>query len=249
MGINIQTVTITGADDKVNPEDLVVLSKLYPFVEWGFLRSYTRTGSPRYPTFDWMERFEKVQDDSTCTSLHLCGSFAKSFIRGECIDVWKESRFANWSRNSVFNFQRVQLNGFSDEWWPMPRIIPAHRGIEFILQVQNWEALDRAKELYKNHPNTSILWDLSGGNGEPIDLVKSPLASCPLISSKQRIGYAGGINPDNVFKIVEYMHYITKGLSFDVDTWIDMESGVRTDDVFDLKKVEQVLKIVSSFRG
>lgn len=238
MGINIQAVTITGADDNVDPQDLVAFSKLYPFVEWGILLSDKRSGSPRYPGIEWMVRFGKVQDIA-CTSVHVCGERARKLLRGKgSVDI-----------ALPFNVNRAQLNGFSDEWWPMPRIVPAHRSIEFILQVQNWEALGRAKEIYKNHPNTSVLWDLSGGNGEPIDFVKSPLASFPHISTKQRIGYAGGINPDNVFKIVNYMHYITKGLTFDVNTWIDMESGVRTNNVFDLKKVEQVLEIVNSCRG
>lgn len=37
-------VTITGADDAVEPAELQALSHEFPFVEWGILHSYKRFG-------------------------------------------------------------------------------------------------------------------------------------------------------------------------------------------------------------
>ena len=50
--------TITGADDLVDPDDLVVLSREYPFVEWAILISASRAGTPRYPSSAWLERLQ-----------------------------------------------------------------------------------------------------------------------------------------------------------------------------------------------
>ena len=44
----LQTVTLTGADDSVNPEDLIAISKEFPFVEWGILIG-SNTGAEARP--------------------------------------------------------------------------------------------------------------------------------------------------------------------------------------------------------
>lgn len=48
------TVTITGADDDVDPSALEDLSDEFPFVEWGILRSAKREG-PDYMRMKWMK--------------------------------------------------------------------------------------------------------------------------------------------------------------------------------------------------
>jgi hypothetical protein len=37
--MRLKTVTITGADDAVDPEELLQIQQRYPFVEWGILLS------------------------------------------------------------------------------------------------------------------------------------------------------------------------------------------------------------------
>ena len=51
------------------------------------------------------------------------------------------------------------------------------------------------------------------------------------------VGYAGGITPENVIETLQH-------IKSDGPYWIDMESGVRTDDWLDLSKCEAVLKAV-----
>lgn len=78
----------------------------------------------------------------------------------------------------------------------------------------------------------SYLLDASCGAGidTPIEIVTSPGV---------HIGYAGGIGPDNVEgKLRTLLEHPT-----DDKFWIDMETRVRTEDWFDLDKVEQVLEI------
>ena len=79
----------------------------------------------------------------------------------------------------------------------------------------------------------AMLLDKSGGQG-----IDTPIGA-PAYAPKVHLGFAGGINPDNV---IDKMREITR---LHVGRfWIDMESGVRTDDRFDLDKVEDVCKKV-----
>jgi hypothetical protein len=52
--IMLTGITITGADDQVDPRELAMLSAEFPFVEWGILMSESRAGTSRYPGQTWM---------------------------------------------------------------------------------------------------------------------------------------------------------------------------------------------------
>ena len=82
-----------------------------------------------------------------------------------------------------------------------------------------------------------MLLDASGGKGidTEIEIFKSP----------NKIGYAGGINPDNV---ADKLRFLLKNVSMG-EFWIDMESGVRTEDWLDLDKVEKILKSCQKVLG
>lgn len=75
-----------------------------------------------------------------------------------------------------------------------------------------------------------MLFDTSGGRGKLPDSIPS--------HPGYTVGYSGGINPENV---VEYIQRIP-GLEEDSKYWIDMESGVRTNNWLDLNKCEEVCK-------
>jgi hypothetical protein len=79
--------------------------------------------------------------------------------------------------------------------------------------------------------NVDWLFDASGGRGISPDVwPKHP---------GRLAGYAGGISPENVLSVIE-------AIGADGPYWIDMESGVRTDDWFDLDKCEAVCRAVFS---
>lgn len=60
-----------------------------------------------------------------------------------------------------------------------------------------------------------------------------------ILKTHGKVGYAGGFNPDNV---AEKLSFLMENSQVG-DFWIDMESGVRTDDWFDTDKVRRVLRI------
>lgn len=70
----------------------------------------------------------------------------------------------------------------------------------------------------------------------PVGMAFSPDSLPPGLPNKL-VGYAGGINPDNVSK---FLALIAHADNF----YIDMESGVRTNGWFDLDKVESVCRQV-----
>ncbi len=212
----LTTVTITGADDKTSHADMVSLAKEFPFVEWGILVSPKKSGTPRYPGADWIDELPDLR-----LSLHLCGQAARSILDGVIPSPFSHG----------IEFYRYQLNGYtppaSDEFIAMTRATP-HR---WILQARSDATLSEAiaDALRIGNEKAAILYDPSGGRG-------IEAASWPKIPAGVYFGFAGGIKPSNVVAVLADIG------PADAPFWIDMESGVRTDDQLDLNLVRQVLK-------
>lgn len=227
--MSLTRVTISGADDGVEPSELAALSIEFPFVEWGILFSAKRAGEPRYPSAAWRVRLGKL-DAKLRLSLHLCGAVARALLAGDTDLLGAVGD----------EYERIQVNG----WHPGNpefRTVPLGESYEFILQVRSEEDLQLAAReidaitddaLVGWPGSVSALWDCSGGRGlEPFTWPPAPLG-VPL-------GYAGGIGPDNVIDVLSAIGPVSR------DFWIDMESGVRTDDRFDLAKVRRVLELTA----
>lgn len=161
-------------------------------------------------------------------SLHVCGSATEDAMKGE----WgKIDDLVNW--NLTF-FDRVQLNVANRKNNPEYVEKPQQSWLEVIIQQKNVDNLtlyQNTIEKYPEYDRFSTLLDASGGLGidTPIQILETP----------RKVGYAGGFNPDNVGEKLRYLLENVKQGEF----WIDMETGVRTQDWFDLHKVEWVLEI------
>lgn len=222
-------VTITGADDAVDPTSLALLSREFPFVEWGVLRSATREGTPRYPSEMWRRRLEKEAGGTEMAlAAHLCGRLTRDTLGGD----------QHWVQTVGAEYDRVQLNGFR-----VGAAVAAHvgrYGVEWILQAPDEPLVDEAAALAASLPRNdacrvSILWDPSGGRGVRGDTWPYPPYGIP-------IGFAGGITPDNVSRVLSELAARRH------QYWIDMESGVRDlSDAFDLAKVRDVLEQAREF--
>jgi hypothetical protein len=219
----LQTVTITGADDAVNQVRLFELAQEFPFVEWAILRSTSRGGTKRYPGDRWLDGLARLalRDDSAKFAAHLCGELCEATLAGSPRTIENEAGL----------FRRFQLNGWSKFKLPGLRVAKLFPDIEFIAQATSLEAFDHTMWFIKQFGITNLnpLFDPSGGRGLSLNLSQLP-PTCAY-----SMGYAGGITPDNVERILERLS--AYGLPF----WIDMESGVRTNDAFDLDKVYRVL--------
>ncbi len=144
-------------------------------------------------------------------SAHLCGAYSESVMAGESIiDIPVDLGY----------FQRIQVNHAA----PVPaRIIQFRNGwgrMRCIAQSRT--------DAFPTDTSVDWLFDRSAGSG----IV--PTAWPPHPGGRRLLGYAGGIGPDTIASVMSALKQMTGPY------WIDMESGVRTDDRFDLDKCRQV---------
>lgn len=227
----ITKCSIAGVDDEVDIAKLKDLTKEFPFVEWSVLiGGDDRFGTLRYPSIDWITKFSRAWLPS---SLHYCGQALKNYLGDN-----EPHEVDKGNATMGHNFNRIQLN-LSVEMVNKCRL-QIIRSIysekrEVILPIR-----EATKDLWKlaiGRPYVSCLFDASGGRGVIPTEWPAPITSI-------RCGYAGGINPDNVAEIMVHINReVSKGF-----IWLDLESGVRTDNKFDLNKVRSILKYVDDFK-
>lgn len=232
----LDRVTVTGADDSVSPEDLVALSKEFPFVEWGILFAGAMSaGQPRWPSNPWIDRIvsEKQMMPSLRLSAHLCGRWVSDIFRG--VPSWWET----YGNRITRAFGRVQVNTHSQAMQVaagMAEIL--ERDHEFILQHDgaNNETVEYLVSVPSN-TNVVALYDTSSGAGRLPGEWGKPLC--------RYTGYSGGLSPKNVAMQLVAIREVAE----DARVWIDVETHVRSDgdSKFDLGKVRAFLETAKPF--
>lgn len=238
----LKNITFTGADNKTDPKKLYKLSEKHPEIEWGILWYPQKMGQQRYPTKRWIKDFLKNKTDNTHTSLHICGIDAQNF-------GYKVLESQIWDYISYTD--RIQLN-FGKMNWNLDAVVAflQHGKYDFRYAVNLYHAQSPGKYviIQANKENRILnacledesaiefLFDESRGNGKSIVSLPEPY---PLKYN----GYAGGISPDNVAAIVKQLNQKYPDFG---EYWIDMETGIRTDNEFDLTKVKTVLDKIRS---
>lgn len=245
-------VTVSGADNDVSYQDLLDLSKEYPFVEWGILIS--ESTKERYPSLDWLKGLTKYIENAESAnnlkhhlprfkrpnlSAHLCGKVARDFCKGE---------WSYFKKLPTYIFNRIQINlsTFVDEIDKdlfiktltnddiFKLFFNLERFNQLILQLKDIKH-PLIEEMRQNNLNVVPLYDISGGEGKLPEGWPEPLQIFT--------GYAGGLNAENIIKNLT----ILEDLAQEKEIWIDLESGVRTDNKFDLVKVKAFLSICNHF--
>lgn len=242
--MNLDRVTITGADDSVRPGDLLRLSKQYPFVEWGILVSARQMGAPRFPSEQWIADLAAAVpadfDARPKLSMHVCGVWVRELLQGRPAFPIALLRAP---------FQRMQLNFHADALrWDagafaesLEYLSDAYGPYEYIFQVDGNQGLQIMHDAIERAEGLQItpLFDLSHGAGV---LPKEwPL---PLNADIYH-GYAGGLGHDNLAEQIP----LIGAAAGDHRIWIDMETKVRSngDRQFDLEKVERCLELAAPF--
>jgi len=234
----LDRVTLTGADDSVRPEDLLPLSREFPFVEWGILFSRSRNGVPRYPSASWLAELRKTRwRTSLKLSAHLCGQWVR--------DLVLNGNFSWWGANPelMLIFDRIQLN-FHAHHHPAGDsfidALKANRGKEYIFQMD--EVNDSLWRSVRDEGVPAVpLFDTSGGAGMLPDRWPHPYPDV-------YCGYAGGLGPENIEGQLRAIASMARG---DAKVWVDMETRVRSEDdaAFDLGKCRRVLEAAASVVG
>jgi hypothetical protein len=235
----ITSVTITGADDGVTPQDITNFSFDFPYVEWGILFSKKRQGSPRYPSLEWVKQLVEIKKlfPGIKISAHLCGEYVRELLTGNFNFAFKELV------GILHYFDRIQINtGGAKQMIFLPEFIAAldlFPGKQYIFQMCGNSDIENAMNVAYSQGQLKVaaLFDKSGGKG------LSPL-TWPAPLDGIICGYAGGLNPENIHTACISISMTTEHAA----CWIDMESGVRSDDdKFDLNNVDKCLTIAKPF--
>lgn len=176
-------------------------------LEWGMLFSPDR--QDKEPRYPDYETIEKMRALPVAKSAHLCGGYSKMVMAGDHLPL------------DLTNFARVQVNSRK----PDPAAIVKFAAPRFITPIMQTRELD-----FPEDKGVAILFDRSGGHGTTPD-------AWPKHPSKRLVGYAGGINPDNIEDVLATVD--SSG-----PYWLDMETGIRTNDYLDLDKCEAVARAV-----
>ncbi len=236
--MEINKVTITGADNNSSVEKIIELSRKYPFVEWGILFSESRVGSDRYPSFEWIKNLIANDTENILKlSGHICGKYCKEFLSNgpdfikNISPEFKTKKFKRFQLNYNFktNINDIDLVYFLNR-------VDHHKklsDVNFILQYNdsNKHFIEEVVLKYIKHKDKYFhyLFDSSGGNGI-LKEWQEPL-------KEVYCGYAGGLNPENIVLELNRINQLVN----DNTVWVDVESGVRTNNKLDFDKVESFL--------
>lgn len=246
--MQLDRVTITGADDSVDHKQLLEIQERYPFVEWGILISADGWGKPRYPSASWFAYAGVLGATGHLNlSLHLCGRWVRDMLIGKTTLPY----------NYCDGFPRIQINFHAERCLIDPeRFVDALKyygdyiikpSRQFIFQIDGHGGNRHMEEMIQAQGDIEIdyaaLFDVSGGAGITPRTWPRPLwgkGSWKQASGFIYHGYAGGLGPHN---IAEQLPKIAEAAG-DCRIWIDMETHVRTpdDSRLDLGKVVQVLE-------
>ena len=226
--MRINRVTFTGADNNTDVNAMVDISKQFSGidVEWGILVS-SNNNRNRYPSEDFIK---SLKDKGLKLALHLCGSYSRNIMTNGNISLPYDF-FQRYQIN--FNFTNVShdINNYA-------KLCEAYPDKRFILQYNKSNSSVVNTILHTlGTDNTNVLYDASGGRGKEITSFATPFKDI-------YTGYSGGLSPENMDNICKLIN-LAKDPS---EVWIDMESGVRTNDIFDLNKVVSVLKAVTDVK-
>lgn len=233
--MKLKTVTFTGADNTTNPDRLAELSQEYPFVEWGFLLSMAKSGeSPRYPSLPKLFDFSSVEGEK---AVHLCGWLARKAAGNVAFSYPLQTALT-----LLPGVNRIQINvgrTIHDFPYAVQNLSEQamRAGVATILQSYSFTIPEMEAAMTKDYPGVVFLHDNSGGKAIDGDFQK------PV--NNDYVGFAGGITPENVEGNIHQVY----DLGGDNDFWIDIESGVRTNDQLDLDKVVRVLEIAKGYVG
>ena len=221
--MRLNHITFTGIDANTDIQELIDIQREYPIAEFGVLTSYHwYENGNRYLNPAFLSNLY-AGNGKLNLALHVCGSAAADAAWG----YW--DKVDELTIHTLPLFKRIQLNigNRSD--------LPYHiqtKGLpyEVIIQQRSCETdLYMRSKRANDNKNVSMLIDDSGGQGKEIKL--------RVLITDGKIGYAGGLCESNVAANLDYLLRTDNAGDF----WIDMESGVRTDDWFDTGKVRRVL--------
>lgn len=199
-------------------------------LEFAFLQSPKAGQSPRYILPEDIAKFTHFIAP-TNLAFHLCGEYARMVHERR----WDELC-------SIIDFRtvnRVQVNSIQDDEKAILTLM------QFSAHIERSVVMQWRRPEFPFVGGLHLLQDRSGGTGQLPEEWASPDPLCAKPYNYHRkgntkIGYAGGLNPDNIVEQLAKIDRASKNKNF----WVDCESGIRTDDLFDTDKAEAMARAV-----
>lgn len=183
-------------------------------IEWGILFSPKRQGSDA--RYPGGEAQSRLLWSGLRLSAHLCGEYGRKIMSGgSVVDI---------SPVDLGCFNRLQVNHPDPVPFELTRFAGGWSSARAIAQTR--------ADSFPRDTSVDWLFDRSGGRGE------APTAWPVHPGGTRIVGYAGGISPENIRGVMSVLEQMSGRY------WIDMESGVRTDDRFDIEKCRAVCEAV-----
>lgn len=171
----ISRVTMTGADERTQLDELLDFADCFPEIEIGLLYTATPEERPRYPSRGWLVT-AATKLSGRC-AIHVCGSGARrELLEGNLTDLTRHA-------------PRVQVNGRLD----VAEVETLATRVGTIITQHNDANSHLLQVQAANH---AVLIDGSGGKGISPDEWLPP-------STDKLFGFAGGLGPDNI--VHEYL--------------------------------------------
>lgn len=181
---------------------------------------YTATPEGRNRYPSWYWLVDTASALANRCALHVCGRGARAkLFDGGLVAVTQHAA-------------RIQING-AIEPSALQGFCQVFRRHALITQDTEHNRMLRFVEM-ENH---ALLIDGSGGRGI------SPTAWSQPATWKD-VGFAGGLGPDNLATELPKIASVARG-----DWWVDMETGVRTDDWFDIEKAKRAVEVFAEWRA
>lgn len=226
-GVFMIRLSITGADNNTKINELTQLSEKHYGLELALLYFPEKENQNRNPGQTFRDEFfNQIKKENT--ALHLCGKKVFEEILSPYFtstNVFKELQKASRLQlniNARFDlFSKLEIHTIYEKL--------LNEGFELILQYhtrsEHW-ILDFIEK--RNNEKINILLDSSLGKGVYCENFVIPP---PLMGYNYPLGFAGGLNENNI----AHAHEQIKKLNLK-SYWLDLESGVRTKNEFDMSK-------------
>lgn len=230
---NLSLISFVGVDVHTNLLDLQRVNGPIN-CEWSVLYSDSKSvgNYVRYPSYKFCKEFLEwgAKSFPRMCSLHLCGSVIERYLKQD-EDVMD---LCTHAFRIQLNLNIAEFPGYQKLTNDLINMMKTHN--HHIVLQQNKTKANFNLAFLKTLPsalydNVNLLYDGSGGFGREITKVESP-------NAYHFTGYAGGIKPENVARIVNLIESVNLN---NKEYYIDMESGVRENNIFSVAKCQQVI--------
>lgn len=219
----LEKITCSDMREYNTIEDFITFGKLYPNAEFA-IQAHPPKFYKYQPRYEWTNTFATAcKVNNINMALHINGPWRDDMCSNGIIapEVKHLMDLRRDNGGHVIGRIQININGGNQEYMfnanRVADIIREYPDIEFIFQYTPAQ-YERVTALDKTGAKFSLLYDASGGRGKTPDEYHGP------VMQNHKMGYSGGISPENVEYILNRVNMV---LPSDYVTWIDAEKKLQ----------------------